>query len=486
MAASPRHEELDGRGTSIWNLSTRLKREGGNAHGRKLTCLLRAFAFLLLDSAYQPSGSTIENAVRLQKVALKAAKYCLEERQIELCQTILGRAAVYNDAFSSTASNAKPEGVELLDRLKAEYFILRAALAWKQERLDVAEHMYSKSSIAPDGLGPAMAETLADLLYEMGKEMLEKKQYELAVRWLERAYDTVAEQDLERMSADAGELRLCIMSSLVRALLSPRGSGGHEDIGNNARAWHLLQLMENEFPEKLVVSLLTLDLLLAEAEMQADRYRAVLNKMIRTVTLTASNVKTVMHYIHKIRERQPNIACGLLDTLITIRLFDASTSMQEWLDKAIVTRVWISTDMTGDEVIKGTQRLFDETLANIGKPLEPTVTHAAQALIWKRIESEYATKRYETALQWCHLASHGLFERAGELNIAKLQRKTISCALGMLDLVSARETFYRMSETARAAPITSYLMYKVALQSGDAEFGQSSEAVILCNRVDPR
>lgn len=86
--------------------------------------------------------------------------------------------------------------------------------AWRQDRMDTAEHMFSKSKQINWALTPSAAENLADLLYEMGKDLLEKRNYELAVRWLERAYDVIGEQELEMLSPEAGELRLSIMQGI--------------------------------------------------------------------------------------------------------------------------------------------------------------------------------------------------------------------------------------------------------------------------------
>lgn len=63
-------------------------------------------------------------------------------------------------------------------------------------------------------LTSATAESLADLLYEIGKGALEKRNYEAASRWLERAYDVLGEQDLEMLSPEVGELRLSTMQSI--------------------------------------------------------------------------------------------------------------------------------------------------------------------------------------------------------------------------------------------------------------------------------
>lgn len=61
------------------------------------------------------------------------------------------------------------------------------------------------------------AESLADLLYEMGKDLMGKRNYELAIRWLERGYDVLGEQDLETLGPEAGELRLSIMQTMGTA-----------------------------------------------------------------------------------------------------------------------------------------------------------------------------------------------------------------------------------------------------------------------------
>ena len=49
----------------------------------------------------------------------------------------------------------------------------------------------------------------------------------------------------------------------------------------------------------------------------------------------------------------------------------------------------------------------------------------------------------------------------------------IQCALERQDNGTAREIFNKMSVIGKAAPLTRFLMFKVALRSGDAEFGTS-------------
>jgi len=55
------------------------------------------------------------------------------------------------------------------------------------------------------------------------------------------------------------------------------------------------------------------------------------------------------------------------------------------------------------------------------------------------------------------------------------------CALGRQDPSSAREVYFQMSDVGKAAPLTKYLMYKVALRSGDTELGTSAPCLGLVN-----
>lgn len=138
--------------------------------------------------------------------------------------------------------------------------------AWKQSRLDLAEHLFSQAELVDNRLGPSTAESLADLLYEIGKDLLHKKQLESAVRWLERSLDVIGEQDLEKLSPDAGELRLSIMHGLVRALIGQRNDAARK------RAADLVGLLETDYGDKMAVALLKLDLLASGPEYEAAEY----------------------------------------------------------------------------------------------------------------------------------------------------------------------------------------------------------------------
>lgn len=78
----------------------------------------------------------------------------------------------------------------------------------------MAEHLFAKCKQLDCETSPEMAENLADLFYEMGKQALTKGIFEVAVTWLARAFEVLGEQDLGMLSPEAGELRLCTMQGL--------------------------------------------------------------------------------------------------------------------------------------------------------------------------------------------------------------------------------------------------------------------------------
>jgi hypothetical protein len=104
----------------------------------KVACLLRVLAFLLLVSGWQVTSraqrrtrsrddqSAFQSIVRLEKVASKTSKACLEQNETELCETVFGQAgALAEELGSMTLRNE--DDLRLSRRLRAEYFVLRTA-----------------------------------------------------------------------------------------------------------------------------------------------------------------------------------------------------------------------------------------------------------------------------------------------------------------------------------------------------------------------
>jgi hypothetical protein len=99
------------------------------SHRNRSLCLLRAFSFLLLDSAAaQAKGRTCKSCIRLMKVALKAARVCIDGSELSNATKILERAAEYQEILSKASDGADDDEGEVARRLRLEYFAVRTTL----------------------------------------------------------------------------------------------------------------------------------------------------------------------------------------------------------------------------------------------------------------------------------------------------------------------------------------------------------------------
>lgn len=117
-------QAFEAKGTDFWNASTRLSREDDVSEiDKSRICLLRVFAFHLLDSAAQnriKKNKSCETPVRMLKAAFKSLKACIESGELEFAGKIAQRAAAWLD------EDGMPEDTK--SRLGGEYFVWRMAL----------------------------------------------------------------------------------------------------------------------------------------------------------------------------------------------------------------------------------------------------------------------------------------------------------------------------------------------------------------------
>lgn len=231
--------------------------------------------------------------------------------------------------------------------------------------------MLTKLNPTMDEVDPSLAESLADLFFEIGSDQWKKSLYTETVRWLEKAYDVLVAQSLEALSSDAGELQVSIMHLLVRALIKLPGEG------NWSKAWNLVGQLEIDSGNRLAVLLLKLDLYAINPSASAQDYCGVLQRISRTVHLTDSNLKTTIHHVHNLRLRDTRMAHVTLETLLLERLIDAGEPV--WMERTLVTMIWNCT--TSTELTDGLDLLrsvLDTLFANTGRAIQPSATHASQ------------------------------------------------------------------------------------------------------------
>lgn len=189
-----------------------------------------------------------------------------------------------------------------------------------------------------------------------------------------------------------------------------------------------------------------------------------------------SPVRRSPYFITSTNHISTQSACSALDDLIILRLLE--DDKDEYIQKAFMTRVWITTESTVESDNNTTpnitstcetlKQLMDSMHSRLHFPLSAKATHAAQTLLWKRIDASFKSEDSDMAHVWSNLTIHPLLSSSsGEGNAAKLARKVITCAIARQDLEAAKATFNQMPEGVRDEPLTRYLAYKIALRDGD-------------------
>ena len=159
--------------------------------------------------------------------------------------------------------------------------------------------------------------------------------------------------------------------------------------------------------------------------------------MIRTIVLNETNFKTLVHHTHKLKDLRCGFnsqspvsvltssssvyACKALDELLKSRLIRDEHG--PWIEKAVITRVWISTsDSHAGNALEQLQQTFDLLIHESNFSLSAPATHAAQTLLWKRVETAKGQEQDDMAAAWCQLCLHPVLEKAGAQNKVKITR----------------------------------------------------------------
>ena len=231
--------------------------------------------------------------------------------------------------------------------------------------------MLTKVNLGLDDLEPSSVEELADLFLEIGRSQSKKAHWAEAVYWLERAHNTLLSQSQELLSSDAGELRITVMHDMARALSNLDTSD------SRTKAWNVVRELEIDCGDRLVILLLKLDMLGDDIPHSAQDYCGILHKIVRTLHLTDTNVKTVLHHVHKLRSWSPLMAHRVLCTLLQERLL--GTEETKWIEKALVTIVWNCTSSADFlDVLTSLSEVLEILANGPGQCISPHATHATQ------------------------------------------------------------------------------------------------------------
>ncbi|KAI1751205.1 meiosis protein SPO22/ZIP4 like-domain-containing protein [Xylaria castorea] len=295
------HSQLSAAGLALWNWCTREKRrEDGIVPPTKnrFLCLVRLLSFSMLVLARRSDDNSQRIIVHLERLAIKTGRSCIANDELEFGLWALQKAAEYNGMLQPLQGSPPEDRSHICSQFEAEYSTLRIVLAWKEDRMDVAEHVYSSLEKLVPKIDTVSAEQVADALFEIGRDLALKKNFVLASKWLERAYELINAQKIGQLSRDAIELRLAISQALIQVYL---------DIGSPdymSRAENHIAYIESELGDKLIVLLFRTEILLrSPAEIfDSEAYTDILRRMMRTVALKQRDADSAFRCLEQISE----------------------------------------------------------------------------------------------------------------------------------------------------------------------------------------
>ena len=219
-----------------------------------------------------------------------------------------------------------------------------------------------------------LVEHLADALYEVGKSLQAKKDYPLAIKWLERSHEVINCRDLDQLTREAVELRLAISQALINAHME---SGAGDGI---KKAENLVAYMESELGDKMTVLLLRLELLqkVPAETFDSNAFANTMRRLIRNPDFSVTTFKIAMHHLRFFSKTHPAMACSVLDHFFDSRVL--SSHRPDWVEKAVVFRTQLATELGGSDSVADFVGILDVVVEVARQPLSGTAAEAVQSV----------------------------------------------------------------------------------------------------------
>ncbi|KAK5042363.1 hypothetical protein LTR84_012806 [Exophiala bonariae] len=457
----PQCVEFDRVGVAIWNRCRTLRESGQDLFNLTDLAKVRAFAYLVLDTA---AGSYRKDAVnqRTFNSGLKAVKDCLLV-DTGGALTVIGTKIV--EQLASRLEGVSPE-------LRTQYLLLRILLAWKQDRLELAEHFGHQLEGVQSTLTASDRQQFGDLCYEIGNDQMKRDHMILARKWLRRGLYVCTDQGLEPGDVDISELRLNLMHSHGEWSFVEHGSREQQSYTQDEGVIALQSLRSNF--DKFPVKVLQLEVYAQNSKLGQDAYYSVLLDVIGCAHLIPTNHRLILHHIHLLKLTSPSFASQALRTYIVQRL--VLHDDVAWVEAGLLTLLWMLVTSAADStsVQNELELALNDTYEVWSNALSPEATHGAFILLWKRIGDSFKTEHHRDTVQWCCIALHKLFSNAGDENIGKIERMMIKCYLELSQFNAALGVFEDMPATRKSHPLSRVLCYSLALRRHDSSLIQSA------------
>ncbi|KAG6005942.1 hypothetical protein E4U21_007505 [Claviceps maximensis] len=432
-------KDLEIRCHKLWNTCVRSRRALDTQRceenkGKRDTGLMSAWllSFLCLELNwlyFNKSSDQARQAAYSMRLMVPIVKASINEMNFETARLALQRGAAHLDNLNLAAAQYEkefPQDTTSFDLL-AKYYAMRIWLSWQEDCLDVAEHMYSKTSNLHKFLDVDSCEFLADMIQRVGSALISRNIIDKGRTWLQRAYSILCLQ-AGKLTIRGQNLYLAICNDLISFLLSRcpfQNLEEAEDIIQQAQPvlgenpiWCHWWLRANGFQED-------------DGLCDDDQYSEALQSLILTVTESQDDLfPLIWTHVKNFRRRSPGRAAKLLSKL----------SLQPDLNihcigKLLFLRISIMSNKTTpddecDDLLDVVNRIYDQMPTAM-----PSFTlELCHSLIWEMTKAASTLEQFEVVQFWCQLALRPLFRCTAVQGIDRFFRKLLFCGMSRSEL----------------------------------------------------
>ncbi|GAA5917135.1 hypothetical protein JCM5296_006593 [Sporobolomyces johnsonii] len=428
-------DELDAKGTMLWNRSTALKyaQEQGAAIGEprawhEVLAKLRHLSYRLIRAgAVEPL--TDEEHLSLLTLSTKTSLAYLAAEQPDPAFSLLSEAAAYAEALRSSPSLNPTFTSERAKALLAHY-ALRMRISFVKSIPAIAGWLKDKADtlVKTEKLPWRQVEKLATTAYEIGFAMSKQKRGadQLAAEDGAGALDAIvwlkwALELLERGEGQAVRaLQLATLKALALAFLNATPAKSQ---------WHsaeetLKQLLDLEPTPSLSRRLVRL--VLARNGSDAEVVQSFVDAASRAV-LSEQDGERLLSEVHRIPEGRRALRFDVLSAVVSscksstwASTFDPQKQAPRFLDQVVSTAVFL--------VKEADQPKLAALLDSVGSAatnfrLSPGVAFLCATYIWRQGDTANGAQRFTEASDWYLLATKPVLQSIEAGTTAKSARK---------------------------------------------------------------
>lgn len=194
----------------------------------------------------------------------------------------------------------------------------------------------------------------------------------MALKWLQRAHDTLSICEVDELSLGGLETRLAICQSLIRTYLGQQTAQARQE------AERIIMDMEAQLGDKPVVLHWHVELLQhsPREEVDVQTYASILRRMVRAFDRSAENLDFLLHHVKELGERSIQLACALLDELLLQGV--AAAKQHEHVGKVLIRRIWFSVkEEDAERSVSALANVLNTLYQLLHEPAEPAAAGAA-------------------------------------------------------------------------------------------------------------